>query len=47
MKKNLFIRVDSNSEIGIPSKKYFEQEVQKYCYMWKDGGEFNTLKYKS
>tara|TARA_A100001011_G_scaffold374002_1_gene434005 strand:+ start:373 stop:1332 length:960 start_codon:yes stop_codon:yes gene_type:complete len=37
----------SNSEIGIPSKKIFDQEVKKYCYMWKKGGEFNTSKYKS
>ena len=37
----------SNSEIGIPSKKIFDQEVKKYCYMWKEGGEFNTSKYKS
>ncbi len=35
----------SNSEIGIPSKRIFDQEVKKYCYMWKEGGEFNTSKY--
>ena len=35
----------SNSEIGIPSKRVFDQEVKKYCYMWKEGGEFNTSKY--
>ncbi len=37
----------SNSEIGIPSKRIFDQEVKKYCYMWKEGGEFNTSKYNS
>tara|TARA_B100001057_G_scaffold497122_1_gene600430 strand:+ start:7261 stop:8220 length:960 start_codon:yes stop_codon:yes gene_type:complete len=37
----------SNSDIGIPSKKFFDQEVKKYCYMWKEGGEFNTSKYES
>ena len=37
----------SNSEIGIPSKRIFDQEVKKYCYMWKEGGEFNTSRYNS
>jgi len=35
----------SNSDIGIPSKKYFNEEVKKYSYMWKDGGQFSTEKY--
>jgi NADH dehydrogenase len=35
----------TNSEIGIPSVKYFDQEVKKYCYMWKEGGQFSTEKY--
>ena len=26
----------SNSEIGAPSVRYFNDEVKKYCYMWKD-----------
>ena len=37
----------TNSELGIPSKLFFEKEVKKYCYMWKEGGEFNTSKYNS
>ena len=37
----------TNLEIGIPSKKLFEIEVKKYCYMWKDGGQFSTEKYNS
>ena len=37
----------TNSDIGIPSLKYFDQEVKKYCYMWKDGGQFSTEKYNS
>ena len=37
----------TNSDIGIPSTKSFEVEVEKYCYMWKDGGQFSTDKYKS
>ena len=35
----------SNSEIGIPSKKYFNDEVKKYAYMWREGGQFSTEKY--
>ena len=35
----------SNFDIGIPSKRYFEKEVKKYCFMWKEGGEFSTDKY--
>ena len=27
--------------------KYFDKEVKKYCYMWKDGGQFSTEKYTS
>ena len=35
----------TNFDIGIPSLKYFEVEVKKYCYMWRDGGQFSTEKY--
>jgi uncharacterized protein YbjT (DUF2867 family) len=37
----------TNSEIGIPSVRFFDQEVKKYCYMWRDGGQFSTEKYIS
>ena len=37
----------TNSEIGIPSVKFFDQEVKKYCYMWREGGQFSTEKYTS
>ena len=37
----------TNSEIGIPSRRYFNDEVKKYCYMWRDGGQFSTEKYIS
>ena len=37
----------TNSEIGIPSVKFFDQEVKKYCYMWREGGQFSTDKYIS
>ncbi|MDC0585946.1 complex I NDUFA9 subunit family protein [Candidatus Pelagibacter sp.] len=35
----------TNSDIGIPSVRFFDQEVKKYCYMWRDGGQFSTGKY--
>ena len=28
----------SNFDIGIPSKRYFNDEVKKYSYMWREGG---------
>ena len=37
----------TNSDIGIPSVKYFDEEVKKYCFMWRDGGQFSTEKYIS
>ena len=37
----------TKSEIGIPSVRYFEEEVKKYCYMWREGGQFSTEKYTS
>ena len=37
----------TNSDIGMPSKKYFNDEVKKYCYMWREGGQFSTEKYNS
>ena len=30
----------TNSSIGIPAKKIFKHEVEKYCYMWRDGGQY-------
>ena len=35
----------SNFEIGIPSTRYFDKEVEKYCYMWREGGQFSTKRY--
>ena len=37
----------TNSEIGIPSVRFFDQEVKKYCYMWREGGQFSIEKYTS
>ena len=36
----------TNSDIGLPSIRYFNDEVKKYCYMWRDGGQFSTEKYE-
>ncbi len=37
----------TNSDIGAPSIRYFDEEVKKYCYMWREGGQFSTEKYTS
>ena len=37
----------TNFDIGVPSLKKFDNEVKKYCFMWKDGGQFSTEKYNS
>ena len=37
----------TNSDIGIPSVRFFDKEVKKYCYMWREGGQFSTKKYNS
>ncbi len=37
----------TNSDVGMPSKRYFNDEVKKYCYMWREGGQFSTEKYTS
>jgi len=36
----------TNSDIGVPSVRFFNQEVKKYCYMWREAGQFSTDKYK-
>ena len=37
----------TNFDIGVPSKKNFEDEVKKYSYMWREGGQFSTEKYSA
>ena len=37
----------TNSDIGIPSLRFFDKEVKKYCYMWREGGQFSTDRYNS
>jgi len=38
-------KYQTNLDIGVPSTRVFEQEVEKYCYMWREGGKFSTKKY--
>ncbi len=37
----------TNFDIGVPSKLFFNNEVKKYSYMWKEGGQFSTDKYNT
>ena len=37
----------TNFDIGVPSIRYFNSEVKKYSFMWKEGGQFSTEKYNS
>ena len=37
----------NNFDIGIPSLRYFDEEVKKYSFMWREGGQFSTEKYAS
>ena len=37
----------TNLDIGIPSVRYFDEEVKKYSYMWREGGQFSTEKYRN
>ena len=34
-------RYKTNTDIGFPAKSLFEKEVEKYCYMWRQGGQFS------
>ena len=37
----------TNFEINLPAKRFFANEVEKYCYMWREGGQFSTKNYKN
>ena len=37
----------TNSDIGLPSNKYFANEINKYSVLWREGGQFSTEKYTS
>ena len=34
----------TNFDIGIQSNSLFNKEVEKYCYMWKEAGQFSKKK---
>ena len=34
-------KIKSNIDIGIQAKLRFSDEVKKYSYMWKEGGEYS------
>ena len=36
----------TNFDYGNNFHSKFENEVEKYCYMWKDSGEYSKKKYK-
>ena len=40
-------RYKTNIDIGLPAKCLFEKEVEKYCYMWRDGGQFSKKNFNS
>ena len=35
----------TNFDIESPSHRDFTKEVEKYCFMWREGGQFSTKKY--
>ncbi len=36
----------TNFDLGVPSIRFFSKEIQKYSFMWRDGGQFSTDRYK-
>ena len=36
----------TNFQINVPSTRHFLKEVEKYCYMWREGGQFSVKNYK-
>ena len=38
-------KYQTNFDVAVPSTRMFDQEVEKYCYMWREGGKFSTKKY--
>ena len=38
-------KYQSNFDIGVPSRRVFDNEVEKYSFMWREGGQFSTKKY--
>ena len=36
----------TNIDIGLPAKSLFESEVEKYCFMWREGGQFSKKNFE-
>ena len=37
----------TNFDLEIPSYANFDTEVEKYCYMWREAGQFSQIKRKN
>ena len=37
----------TNSDIGVPAIRLFNEELKKYSYMWRENGQFSTEKYNA
>ena len=37
-------KYQTNFDLGVPSTRLFDQEVEKYCHMWREGGQFSKKK---
>jgi NADH dehydrogenase len=37
----------TNFDLEIPSHANFDTEVEKYCYMWREAGQFSQIKRKN
>ena len=35
----------TNSDIGVPAIRLFDEELKKYSFMWRENGQFSTEKY--
>ena len=40
-------QIKTNFDLGISSYANFDIEVEKYSYMWRDGGQFSRIKQKN
>ena len=38
-------RYKNNFDLNIPSLRYFDDELKKYSFMWREGGEFSKKKF--
>ena len=36
----------TNFDLNLPSYSNFDFEVEKYCFIWKEAGQFSQAKYK-